>query len=229
MKKFALATLTFGMVAFAASAQAVVIANWTFETSVPLVNNSQAAGPYAAEAGVNAASSFASGLHASADTDYSNPAGNGSVESFSANNWVAGDYFQFQFSLTGYQSATITWDQTRSSTGPADFALAVSTDGVNFSNLVPSYNVLFNDTTNGGFWGATYVANYNFAAVSLGASTDGAANVWVRMVSNVQTAAGGTNRVDNIVVDATDAVPEPATMAVLAAAGLAAAARRKRK
>jgi len=225
MKKFALATLTFGMVAFAASAQAVVIANWTFETSPPTTG-----GPHLADLGLQAGVAQASSVHAGASV-FSNPAGNGSLESFSSTVWATGDYYQFKFSLTGYQSATIVWDQARSGTGPADFALAVSTDGVNFTNLIASYTVLESSASNGGAWNSTtYNPVYTFAPAALGASTDGAADVWVRLISNVTpTNSGGTNRVDNIVIDATDAVPEPATMAVLAAAGLAAAARRKRK
>ena len=43
----------------------------------------QDAGPYSAEEGVVGADSFASGHHASEGTDYTNPSGNGSAESFS--------------------------------------------------------------------------------------------------------------------------------------------------
>ena len=121
-KTFIAATLA--ALAVASVASGAVVANWTFETSIPT-----AAGPYAAEAGVNAASSFASGFHTSSATVYSNPAGNGSVESFSSNNWTTGDYYQFTTSTVGYQNITIQWDQTGSGTGPRDFGLFYSVDG----------------------------------------------------------------------------------------------------
>jgi len=76
MKKLlipALSTLVF--LAAAQATRADIIATWTFETSVPTT-----AGPFSPEVG----SGSALGYHASGSAVYSNPAGNGSLESFSS-------------------------------------------------------------------------------------------------------------------------------------------------
>lgn len=212
---------TVAFLAFSAAAQADVIANWTFETSIPAT-----AGPHIAEAGVNAAISQASGFHVLTSVVYSNPVGNGSAESFSSNFWSTGDYYQFTTSLTGYQNASITFDQTNSSTGPSGFKVAVSTDGVNFTDL-SSYTTQVNGAPNTAWNGTTYNPVFTIPAVAL-TGTDNAGSVTVRLIQTSATGAtGGTNRVDNVVINADAAVPEPATMGLLAL-GVAALARRKR-
>ncbi len=83
MKNCVLAIAALATIAGSATA-ATTLAQWTFETSLPLTS-----GPHAAEGGVNAGpSSPASGFHTSGATAYSNPVGNGSAESFSSNNWT---------------------------------------------------------------------------------------------------------------------------------------------
>ncbi|MCW5898838.1 MAG: T9SS type A sorting domain-containing protein [Flavobacteriales bacterium] len=174
-------------------AQEAVLANWTFEASVPTT-----AGPHNAEGGLfSGATSQASASHASASVAYTNPAGNGSVESFSANNWAIGDYYQVRFPTTGYEAITVGWAQTRSGTGPADFKLEWSADGTNFSALT--------DYTVAQVTWSTTVPNPAsvFAAVSLPAGANNLSNVWVRFTSKETTAAAGTNRIDDIVVRGT--------------------------
>ena len=77
----AIATALAGVASARPSSTDGNLAAWTFETSVP-VNG----GPHQAEGGVFAASSTA--LGATGGT-YSNPVGNGSLESFSSNGWDA--------------------------------------------------------------------------------------------------------------------------------------------
>lgn len=223
--KIASFATTIAVLAIGASAQAVNIATWSFEVNTPadLTDSSTISG-IAADSG----SGTASGFHGNPATDWTTPSGNGSANSLSSNTWSGGDYYQFQFSLTGFQNATFGWDQARSGTGPSDFTLAVSTDGVSFTNLLSNYVVQANAAPNPTWNGTTASSIYTFTPLALGAATNNAANVWVRLISNVQTAAGGTNRVDNIIVDA-EAIPEPATMMVLGLGLAAAAARRKRK
>ena len=118
----------------------ITIAQWTFETSfTSIITTNATDGPLSPEAG----SGSASGVHASSATAWSSPVGNGSPHSFSANGWAVGDYYQFQVNLSIYTNVVLAWDQASSSTGPQDFVLQYSTDGVNFSG-VGTYMVLAN-------------------------------------------------------------------------------------
>jgi len=205
------------IVAIAGSAQAVTLANWTFESSVP-----DTAGPFAAEAGVNAVISQASGFHANSSVVYSNPVGNGSAESFSSNFWTAGDYYQFTTSTAGYDTISFGWSQVASSTGPTSFAVQWSSDGVNFNTLTnyivgtsPSWSSLAANP------GAVY------APVALPAAANDLANVWVRLTSLVTPGnTGGTSRVDDVFFNGT-LIPTPGSVALFGAAGFAALRRRR--
>ncbi|MCA9287814.1 MAG: hypothetical protein KDA05_04470 [Phycisphaerales bacterium] len=197
-------------------ASADLLANWTFETSVPTT-----AGPHAAEGGINAGGSFATGFHVSGATAYSNPVGNGSFESFSSNNWGIGDYYQFTTSTVGYNSILFGWSQTASSTGPQLFDVEWSTNGTLFSTLVDDYVV---GTTT---WssGATNPLSV-FAPVALPAAASNLPTVWIRLTNQVTPGGtGGTNRVDNIMIEGT-LVPAPGSLALLGLAGLVARRRR---
>jgi hypothetical protein len=196
--------------AMASTSMAVTLAEFTFETSVPALDNSQSAGPYTAEGGIFAAESVALGVHASPNTDWTNPVGNGSGESFSSNDWAFGDYYEFRVPTTGYQDITFSWHQTRSSTGPATFELTFSTDGVNFTSLttytVPTvtWSAGSPDATNQSVFGPIDVPGAEDASL-----------VYFRLVAAVAPGGtGGTSRVDNIVVAGTP-VPEPATLSLL--------------
>ncbi|MCC6679255.1 MAG: PEP-CTERM sorting domain-containing protein [Phycisphaerales bacterium] len=212
---------------FAASTvSADVIAQWTFETSVPVT-----AGPHAAEGGALAASSFASGFHGDLTTIYSNPVGNGSAESFSSDKWAIGDYYQFSTSTSNYTGITITWDQTRSNTGPATFDLIASTDGFATSTvLLADYVVLPNGGTGTtGAWSSTGAPKleYRFGPVAGGAGLDSQATVSFRMVNKVTPGGtAGTNRVDNVTIEGTF-VPAPSSAALIGLAGLVASRRRR--
>ena len=207
--------LRYMAVAIAAAAPSLgfaqtVLANWTFETSVPVT-----AGPFAAEGGLNAASSFASGLHASGSVAYSTPSGNGSAHSFSSNNWAVGDYYQFTTSTTGFSNISVVWDQVGSSTGPKNFDLRYSTDGTNFTTA-GSYTVLSTPSWSAGAaqTGETYT--FDLSGVT---SLNQAATVTFRLVDTSTTSIGngtvattGTDRVDNFSISS---VPEPATYAAI--------------
>lgn len=201
--------------ALTATASAVDLARWTFEVSVPAT-----AGPHTAEAGVNAVSSFASGLHSNGATVYSNPVGNGSFESFSSNTWSTGDYYQFTTSTLGYQTINVAWEQTRSGTGPATFDLEWSTDGSLFSTLADDYTV--NQVT----WASgAPVAGSSFS-FGLPAGAANQATLYIRMTSQVTTATAGTNRVDDVVISG-ELIPTPGALALLGVAGVAASRRRR--
>ena len=104
--------------------QAATLAEWTFEVSIPAN-----AGPHAAEGGIFGGDAY--GWHEDESVVYSNPVGNGSLESFSSNYWSVGDYYEFQTSSLGYTGVEIQFDQTRSGTGPATFDLLISTNNDN--------------------------------------------------------------------------------------------------
>lgn len=218
----AVVAAAFGLVA--SSATADTIASWTFETSVPAT-----AGPFAPEVG----SGSAIGSHLNASAVYSNPAGNGSAESFSSNFWSVGDYYEFTVSTTGFQNIQISWDQTGSNTGPRDFDLQYSVGGGAFSS-VTSYALandawsaaVHNPASTRQFDFSSFVALNNASSVSfrlLNTST-------VAISSANPVATAGTGRVDNFTVSGVAAIPEPGTLAVsaLIGLGLLAGARRRK-
>jgi hypothetical protein len=220
-------------VALCGVAQAATIAKWTFETSLPSLIDSSTIDSISAEVGTGTASGF----HASLGTDWSNPVGNSSAESFSVNNWEQNDYFQFTASMVGFSNITFSFDQTRSGTGPSAFKVAYSTNGTSFTDLPSgSYTVVnaltFSDSTTGTSWSSTKLATNTSYSFSLSAISvvNNASNVYVRLI---QTATGvntnGTSRVDNVEIAGT-AIPEPSTFAAIlgGVALLGVAARRRR-
>ena len=177
--------------------------------------------------GVTAGSSLSSS-HAAAATAYSSPAGNGSTYSLSSNNWTIGDYYQVSVSTTGYQDVSISWDQTRSSTGPASFELVASTDGgASWSTLIASYSVVQAGLAGTGTtsWNALTNQPGFFTTTSAAAGASDSASVLFRIRSLVTTAAAGTNRIDNVIVSGS-MVPAPGAVALLGLAGLISRRRR---
>lgn len=206
------------VVAMGAVAQGATIAQWTFETSVPTT-----AGPHAAEVGTGNASA----VLASSVAAFSNPAGNGSLESFSANNWAVNDYYQFTTSTIGLQTISFGLDHTSSNTGPRDFAVSYSVDGTVFLPLA-TYAVT-NDS-----WGT--VTNNPISTkgpYALPAAVDNLATVYVRVavagstgVNGSPIATTGTSRVDNVTFSG-EPIPEPASLSLLALGGLMLGRRRR--
>lgn len=214
-------------------AHAVTVVQWDFENAPADLSNSTVSPSVAASTGTGTAS----GVHASSATDWTTPAGNGSANSLSSNTWAVGDYYQFSFSTTGYKDMVLGFDQTSSSTGPRDFTLAYSTDGVSFTNFT-AYTVLGNGTAPNASWSSTtYISAYTYSFDLSSISTlDNQASVVVRLIdaSTVSTgggvvATGGTGRIDNFTVTMAP-VPEPGTTAMLLAglACLGFIARRRR-
>jgi PEP-CTERM motif len=147
-----------------------------------------------------------------------------SSHSFSANNWSVGDYWSFTTSTLGFTDVSISWDQTGSNTGPANFGLSYSINGGAFTPAT-TYTLLFNS------WNAT-TALGNSLTFAGGGAFDNATTITFELVdlntvsvNGGTVAATGTDRVDNFTV----VVPEPSTIA-LAMTGLAGllALRRRR-
>lgn len=189
-----------------ATANASVLTQWTFETSQPAATDSASISGILAEVGTGTASAS----HGSSSTDYSNPAGNGSAESFSSNTWTTlGDYYQFSTSTLGQQNITFGWDQTRSSTGPSSFKVEADF-GSGFADILNPYTVGVATWVSG-----SADAGSVFAPISLGAAAANKATIIVRLTSLAAvTNAAGTNRVDNVTIfaDRIPAVPEPGSL-----------------
>jgi hypothetical protein len=165
------------------------------------------------------ASAILSTVHALAAATYTSPAGNGSQYSFSSNNWSPNDYYQVVLPTTGYSNLSLSWDQARSSTGPAAFKLQMSTNGTNFTDLT-TYTVLQSGGGGApGTWSSTTYNSLYTNTFALPGSADNQASLTLRF-TNIEAAvssASGSNRIDNIAINV---VPEPSTV-TLVAIGLA--------
>jgi len=189
MHKTIMSTLVVGglLCANATADANTLLAEWTFEVSIPTT-----AGPHAAEGGEVGGEAL--GFHLSEATVWSNPVGNGSSESFSSNNWSEGDYYQFSTSTLGFENIEFGWSQTRSGTGPADFVAQWSADGETFEDLL-AYEVLQIS------WSSNpdnFQPDSVFGPIALPEAANGLETVWVRLVSQQTTAAAGTNRIDDV-------------------------------
>ena len=226
MKNFpALLGLATAFLVSAASAQSNIVASWDFEPDpLPSILTSPtfpASGSFAADNG-GTGSLIAS--HASNNTTWSSPSGNGSTNSLSANNWTIGDYFQFQFSTVALSNIAITWSQTRFSSGPSDFSLQYSTNGALFT-------VFTNYTVGVATWSSESNNLSSIFAADLASivAIDNQPDVYLRLVAeSAPTATSGSTRIDDVTITA---VPEPGTfsMLALAAVGVAAHVIRRRR
>ena len=208
------------------SASAAVIASWSMPTAVPAATTGTSYNYGAANSGELTSGTMLSSAHAVAATTYSSPTGNGSTYSLSSNNWTIGDYYQVSVSTIGYSGVSISWDQTRSSTGPATFDAEMSVDGgANWTTILAGYSVVQagGAGTNTTSWNSVNAqAGFTLTAVA-GAAADEQANVLFRLRSTVTTTAAGTNRIDNFIVST---VPAPGAIALLGLAGLIGRRRR---
>jgi MYXO-CTERM domain-containing protein len=192
-------------------------------------------GVFALQAGFELSSSHQLASSGPTPTSYTSPAGNGSAYAFSSNVWSIGDYYSATFRTTGYTNISFSWDMTRSSTGPATWAIEMSVNGGVFQVLNPSFSPIVAGAAGSGTtsW-STNPANYQAAftnTLSLGAAADSADSVTIRIRALVDPVngsgayqAGGTARIDNVLVTG---VPAPGAVALLGLAGLAARRRRR--
>jgi MYXO-CTERM domain-containing protein len=226
-----LVSLTAGAIAVAlvSSADGAMIAGWTITTAFPTgagnvpTGNTYSVG--AADQGDQTAGSELSSYHTLAAATYTSPSGNGSQYSFSSNNWSIGDYYEARVSTANFSNISVSWDQTRSSTGPSSFELIFSIDGGTSWTTVTSYTVL--QSGGGGAPGTWSSTTYNsiYTNSQALAGADNASQLIIRFRSLVTTASSGSGRIDNVIISG-DAVPAPGAVALLAVAGLASRRRR---
>ena len=234
MKQY-LATIATISVLSGLSSSGATVALWTFEgiTGVTAANSPTVLPVIG--------TGSAKGVHASASTVWSNPAGNGSAGSLSATIWAVGDYWQIQTSTIGFKGITLSYDQTGSSTGPRDFSLSYSLNGTSFITVGSTYSILQNGLAPNASWSTgTPTPAYGFSVdlTAIGSIED-AASVFFRItdMATVSLAggtvgSGGTSRIDNFLVSGTIApIPEPSTWALFGAGviGLVFVVRRKNK
>jgi MYXO-CTERM domain-containing protein len=217
--------------AVATSASAALVAGWTITTAFPTGTGNVPTGVTysvgAANDGLQTAGSVLRSVHSLAAATYTSPSGNGSQYAFSSNNWSTGDYYEARLSTLGYSDISISWDQCRSSTGPASFELVMSTDGgTNFTTLLASYAVLQSGGGGApGTWSST-VYNPIYSSNQAAAAADNQADVIFRFRSLVTTASSGSNRIDNVMIYS-GPIPAPGAIALLGVAGLAGLRRRR--
>jgi len=230
MKSLSSLLIASAVIATTSAASADVITGWSMSTAVAAATTGTNYTYGAADLGALTSGTSLSGFHTASATTWSSPAGNGSTYSLSSNNWTTGDYYQVSMATTGYSDISVSWDQTRSSTGPAAFSLTMSTDGgANFTTLVASYNVVQAGLAGSGTttWNSTTNQTGFTTTTVVGISAANKGNVLFRFSSLSTTAAAGTGRVDNIsVTGAVVPVPTPGAIALIGVAGLVARRRR---
>ena len=230
----------------AVSARAQTIVQWNFETAgdtnglvlAPGAGNSP--GNVAADIDVPGGS-LATGKHTTTST-YSTPAGDvdptlstpatsPSLHAFSANGWSVGDYWQFTTSTLGDTGVNVAWDQSGSGTGPQFFSLQYSNalTGGAFVTLAGPLSI----GTAASTWNTTTAGQLSTNAPG-GGALDNSSVIIFRLVDTSTTAitggtvaSGGTDRVDNFTVFAV--VPEPSTVALVAAGLIGMVAMRRRR
>jgi hypothetical protein len=215
----------------AAAASSALVAGWTITTAFPTgtgnvpTGNTYSAG--AANQGDQTAGSSLSSYHALSAATYTSPSGNGDLYAFSSNNWSIGDYYEARVSTLGFNDPiTVTWDQARSSTGPAAFELIFSVNGGTSWTFVSNYTVLQSGGGGApGTWSSMmYNPLYSFSRSLAGA--ENASELIVRFRSTVAGASTGSNRIDNVSIYS-GAVPAPGAIALLGVASLVSGRRRR--
>jgi len=146
------------------------------------------------------------GFHNSSLTNWTTPVGNASAKSISASNWAQNDYFIFRVNSKYTTIIKLTFDQTSSSTGPRDFKLQWSINGVNFTDI-SNYTVPYNTTTNTPYsWSSTIYDSRSTLSFDLSSITEinDQPNVYFRLVNTTTNAlnggtvqSAGTSRMDN--------------------------------
>jgi len=166
-------------------------------------------------------------VHASASSQATTPAGNGSQYSLSSTFWAAGDYYYFTVNTSNYTNIFISFDQTRSSTGPNTFYIDATIDGGATYSLVKNDYAVIQSGGGQPAWSSSGARQANFLISSAAAIANNQSLVTFRIIATTGAGAtNGTNRIDNVTVEG-DLVPAPGSLALAGLGGLLAARRRR--
>lgn len=213
----------------AATAAPTVLAGWDFEAVPGLPVTTSNFGPIPSDVG----SGKLTGFHSSPGS-FTSAVGNGSSGSLNSNTWGVGDYYEFTTDSKGYKDLVLKWDQTSSSTGPANFVVRYSLDGTGFTDYSP-YTVSDSSWTSSSTNGASKRSLDLSSIIALNDKP----SFYLRLEMNGLVRADGqpgtvistgTSRIDNVSIEATklpDPVPGP--LSVLGVAGAFGTARRLRR
>jgi hypothetical protein len=171
-----------------------------------------------ADLGAQTEGTSVSGFHTSTSTVWSSPVGNGNTKSISSNFWSTNDYFRFNVNTQYTTIIRLAFDQTSSGTGPKDFKLQYSLDGVDFTDIT-NYTVPFNTSTNTDYnWSSTNFNSSSTLSFDLSSVTEinDQPNVQFRMVNTSTDALlggsiqnAGTSRMDNFTTFGNMDIPLP--------------------
>lgn len=217
MKKFALITVALGVVAAQANAATLFeIVSFNTDTTGPLTQN--------VDAGVSSVAVYqrGPGLDFNAGGTFNSK---GFDDGTDAGTAIAnGNYITWGFTSSAFDLTSMSFRYDRSNTGPALGVIQLSINGGAFADVFSDSDINASGEEN--------------LAVDL-SSFDNVTSATFRFAGWGATSNAGTFDFENtaningasfqLLGEAANPVPEPATMTVLVAAGLAATARRKRK
>ncbi len=209
----------------ATSAHAVNLAYWNFNTNTTGTNNGASYSPTSGTASLNLVgwtTTGTSGITSFGGTTLnalnSDAAGQalalqGGTTTGTPNN---GATMVLNFSTSGFEDVILSFATQRTSTGFNSNQVEYSTDGTNYTAFGSPYVPASSFS----------VQTFDLSAIS---AIENQSNVWIKVTFGGASANTGNNRIDNIQVNATEVVPEPATMTILAGAAAMAAMRRRKK
>ncbi len=195
MKKFTLlSSFVLVLSLTAITAWADTIADWTFESTTPTTS-----GPLSPEIGTGTGTAF----HASSGAFFG-AVGNGSLNSWAANKWQVGDYWQFSVTTTGYNALLIDFDAISSNTGPGFLSLQYSLDNSSYTAFGADLAVPPPPNWTSGSYNPNDHLSVDVSSVS---ALDNASVIYFRLVDNSTVSSNGgavattgTSRVDNFTV-----------------------------
>lgn len=139
-------------------------------------------------------------------------AGNGSVDSYTANNWDIDGMFEFSLTIAPgsvLDITDVTFGERRSGTGPTTGEVLI--DNINVLSFNMPDDTLWRIQTTNGLSGLTGTVTVSI----VGANPEGTSGTW---------------RVDDVIVNGTiSAVPEPSSLIAIASVGIAAMVRRRQR